>query len=76
MVFFLGENDYMGMGPSEMQTGDIVAVLFGHPVPVILRPNDDNYLFVGECFAYGLMDPEAVEDYEDGKREAKEFIID
>jgi|HubBroStandDraft_2_1064218.scaffolds.fasta_scaffold3980397_1 hypothetical protein len=63
------------MGPPGMWTGDIVAVLFGHPVPVILRPIDDNYLFVGECFVYGLMDGEAVQDYEDGKRDATEFII-
>jgi hypothetical protein len=63
------------MGPLSIQSGDIVTVLFGHPVPVILRPKDNHYLFVGECFVYGLMDGKAIQDYEDGKATATEFNV-
>jgi hypothetical protein len=75
MVLFLGEDGNMGMGPQDMRPGDVVAVFFGHPVPVVLRSSEDNYLFVGECFAFGLMDGEAIQEYEYGNTEAKAFYI-
>jgi hypothetical protein len=56
MVFFLAEKDCMGMGHPTIQFRDIVAILFGHPALLILRPKDNHHLFVGECFVYGLMD--------------------
>jgi hypothetical protein len=36
--FFTTEKSYMGLGPSALQCGDIVSVLFGGEVPYVLRP--------------------------------------
>jgi hypothetical protein len=50
-------------------------VLLGYSVPVILRLVGDHYLFVGDCFAYGLMDGEALLDFAEGKAVLQEFTI-
>jgi hypothetical protein len=76
LVLFLGEDGNMGMGPPDMRPGDVVAVFFGHPVPVVLRPREDKYLFIGECFVYRLMDGEAIKEYKYGNIEAKVFYTD
>ena len=72
MAFFLTEDNRMGMGPLEMNERDIIAVLLGHPVPVVLRKVEDHYLFVGECFVYGIMDGEIIRD---GGAEERQFNI-
>jgi Heterokaryon incompatibility protein (HET) len=75
MSFILTEKEYMGLAPCVVQEGDIVCVLLGYSVPVILRLVGDHYLFVGDCFAYGLMDGEALLDFAEGKAVLQEFTI-
>lgn len=68
-VFLSRELGLMGLGPGEVEEGDVVAVFYGAPVPFILRriPGSKGeegkfeeggvrYGIVGECFVYGLMD--------------------
>jgi hypothetical protein len=55
---FRTSNGYMGVGPSALEKGDIVVVLFGCSVPVLLRKVEDRYALVGECYVQGLMDGE------------------
>jgi hypothetical protein len=50
-------------------------VRFGHPVPVVLRPREDKYLFIGQYFAYELMAGEAIKEFEYGNIEANCFIL-
>jgi hypothetical protein len=40
--------------------GDLVCILHGCSVPVILRPKEEYFELVGECFIYGMMDGEAL----------------
>ncbi|KAJ3548806.1 hypothetical protein NM208_g819 [Fusarium decemcellulare] len=63
---FVTKNGWMGLGPRVAQPGDIVAILFGGKVPYILRPVDDHYLFVGECYVHGIMQGELVSQCQGG----------
>ena len=80
-AFFVTGNNYMGLAPSISRPGDEVCIIFGCPVPFIIRPlevrkdsdemvEQKHYVLVGECYAYGLMDGEALED----KRMKEEVI--
>ncbi len=63
--FFTTSNKTLfGLGPDGLQSGDVVAVLYGCSVPVVLRAveNRTHYKLVGECYIHGLMDGQAVKD--------------
>lgn len=53
----------MGLGPSRMKTGDVVAILLGSPMPFLLRPDGDRnkYQLVGYCYVDGMMKGEMME---------------
>lgn len=62
--FFITKNGRFGLGPWNLQTGDIVCILLGGKTPFILRPcktpHDgatarEYYKVVGETFVDGLM---------------------
>ena len=50
-------------------------MLFGYQVPDILRLVDDRYIFIGDCFVYGLMDGEALQGLTDGKAVVKSSLF-
>lgn len=52
---------YYILGPSVLEAGDVVCILFGSKVPFCLRPIGKRYLMVGECYVHGLMKGEAIE---------------
>ncbi|RSL58747.1 hypothetical protein CEP54_007648 [Fusarium duplospermum] len=62
---FVTEKGWMGLGPRFVQPGDIVAVLFGADIPYILRPVEDHYILVGECYVHGIMDGELMDELPD-----------
>ncbi|KAH8894578.1 hypothetical protein GQ53DRAFT_84393 [Thozetella sp. PMI_491] len=66
--FFVTRNGYFGLGPSQIQDGDICAILFGANVPFVLRPmmNQGEYRLVGQCYLYGAMYGEIVEKWLSG----------
>ncbi|EWG35981.1 hypothetical protein FVEG_00158 [Fusarium verticillioides 7600] len=68
-IFFTGTG-YVGFGPRCMRPGDIVCVLFGGRTPYVLRPTAvaDEYLFLGAAYVHELMDGEAIDAWEKGKR--------
>lgn len=59
-VFARTENGYYVLGPKVMEKRDIVCVLFGGKMPFCLRLWGDRHLLVGECYAHGLMNGEAI----------------
>jgi hypothetical protein len=64
------------MAPSPTHKGDIVCVLIGCDMPVILRKRSENhYIFIGECYAHGIMQGEAMKELAEGKYMKKEFRI-
>ena len=65
-MFFTKHKSFLDLGPKSMQEGDTLCVLFGGATPFILRPDGEQFRFVGECYVYDLMSGEAIRDWEDG----------
>jgi len=69
--FFLTEQGYMGLGPTNMQIGDAVYVLCGGNTPFLLRSAGAKFvpdvgqrecqILVGDCYVHGIMDGEAMD---------------
>jgi hypothetical protein len=60
--FTTANGNFFGLGPDGLQSGDVVAVLYGCSVPVVLRAVEQRYKLVGECYVHGLMDGQAITD--------------
>lgn len=64
------------MAPPSACIGDVVCVLFGCDMPVLLRRRpDDRLVFVGACYADGIMDGEAIKDLVQEDNRATQFRI-
>jgi hypothetical protein len=69
------EVGYYVLGPNVIEEIDIVCVLFGGKMPFYLRPSEDRYMLVGECYVHGFMDGEAVETMSRGELSEQTFEI-
>jgi len=58
---FITKNGHVGLGSTDLQEGDMVAMLHGGKVPSVLRPKGDQYLLIGACYVHGRMQGEAFE---------------
>ncbi len=63
--FFMSEKGLMGIAPSDVREGDVVAVLFGARTPFVLRPRKPLdgrglYRIVGDCYVDGFMEGNAL----------------
>jgi hypothetical protein len=65
--FMVTKSGYMGLVPILTEVGDVICVLFGCDTPLVLRPVNDYYILIGECYVYGLMDGELVDCLQDGR---------
>ena len=61
-VFFTTEKKSMGLAPKVAIEGDFVCVLYGCSIPLVIRKREtvDQYQLIGECYAHGIMDGEAM----------------
>jgi hypothetical protein len=66
---------YIGLAPEQTSPGDIVCFFLGGRMPVILRPVDQHWEFIGECYIHGVMFGEAIDDLENGQYELRDFEI-
>ena len=62
---FFTKGGYIGLAPMAMEKGDRICVLLGCNVPLIIRPQEDHYLIVGDTYVYGIMNGEAVQGVRD-----------
>lgn len=46
----------LGIGRENVQTGDVVTILLGTPVPIVLRPAAKCFAYVGGAYVHGIMD--------------------
>jgi hypothetical protein len=60
---FLSAEGFLGQVPSETQEGDQIAIIFGAPVPFVIREDGDHWILIGECYVLGLMEGEANDPY-------------
>ena len=58
-----------------MKFGDTVAILLGCNYPVLLRPFEDGYRYVGECCVDGIVNGKAVKAADLGECEAEDVVL-
>jgi hypothetical protein len=87
MVFFLIETSIsgplvtdatiplMGAGRSGIREGDMICVFLGCSFPVVIRPDGNNYIFIGAVYVDNLTDGEAIADLENGLYELDSFEL-
>ena len=66
---FLTDIGYMGIGPSTMPVGSLVAILCGGPLCYILWPSRENvnrFWLLGHAYVHGLMHGEGVRHFDNG----------
>lgn len=65
----------LAMAPRRSRKGDVICILYGCSVPVVLRKSTeaDCYYFIGECYADGYMNGEALSHTEN--LEEKDFCL-
>lgn len=73
--FIVSSNEYIGLVPIDTEVEDVICVLFGCPMPVIMRPVEDYYIFISEAYIHGWMDGEAMKRHESGELEKMTFEI-
>ncbi|KAK7211997.1 hypothetical protein V2G26_019175 [Clonostachys chloroleuca] len=77
-LLFFTVKGYMGLAPLTAQVGDKVCLLKGAQFPIILRPNGDHWIVVGESYIHGIMDGEGCDEMTSGgdcNLESKGFEI-
>ncbi|KAH7627866.1 heterokaryon incompatibility protein-domain-containing protein [Sordaria sp. MPI-SDFR-AT-0083] len=57
---YITKKGYLGMGPSQIQPGDVLVVFPGARIPFVLRPTaeKDTFTYVGDAYCDGIMDGE------------------
>ena len=55
---FSTQRGFLRLGPEILEPGDVICIFPLLPVPFVLRPVDDHFLLVGECYVDGVMDAE------------------
>lgn len=72
---FITSKGYIGLGHQRAEKDDRLCILYGSPVPYILRPHSDYWTLVGQCYAHGLMNGEIGEALERGEASSQIFEI-
>lgn len=49
----------IGSVSSVAKPGDVIIIPLGGQVPIVIRPCNDKFIFLGECYCHGFMDGEA-----------------
>lgn len=60
---FITTKGYVGLGPAQMCTMDVVIIAYGGRTPYVLRPvrDTEEFTLVGDCYIQGLMHGEVVQ---------------
>lgn len=58
-----------------IEESDIICILLGCDYPVILRPHEDRWKLIGECYVYQIMLGEGLEWLGDDDHPLEEFVI-
>lgn len=82
LSLFTTDNGLLGRAPKTAQVGDIIAILWGHRVPFVLRKTPlDAYRVVGNCYVDEMMDGQAIKEegdpgYEEYLKSLTTFVFD
>ncbi|KAE9369160.1 HET-domain-containing protein [Stipitochalara longipes BDJ] len=73
--FFVTNTDLIGISPESAEPGDLICILLGCWMPVVLRPKDGHYIFLGEAYIHGYMYGKAMDELAEGKFQVQNFEI-
>jgi hypothetical protein len=73
--FSVTASNSIGLVPKLATIGDEIFLLAGGKFLYVLRPQGDFYRLIGECYIHGLMDGEALELLQSGKKQLKQIRI-
>jgi hypothetical protein len=73
--FFTTCTGWFGLGTPDCCTGDTVAIFYGYSMPVILRPLQNEYTFIGSAYVYGIMNGEALDICKGEKISSIDFVL-
>jgi hypothetical protein len=65
-ALLITDDGHVGLGVA-MRPGDEIWILFGGRVLYILRPVEDHYTFIGECYVHGYMRGEGMGFWKEGR---------
>ena len=74
-TFFITREGHMGLGPRNIEPGDVVCILVGAQVPFVLRASNDGYALLGECYCHGIMYGEAVRQADGREAVLRDLVI-
>ncbi|KAI8716920.1 HET domain-containing protein [Fusarium sp. LHS14.1] len=74
-AFAITERGYMGFVQPGTRVGDKVCILYGCPSPLVIRPDEGEYLLVGDCCFEGTMRGEMVKKQEEGEFVLQDFTF-
>ncbi|KAE9364625.1 HET-domain-containing protein [Stipitochalara longipes BDJ] len=70
------EKGYVGVADHKAQRGNLIVILYGCPVPLILRPlQETGFMLVGEVYVHGIMQGKAMEWLANGECQLENFDI-
>jgi hypothetical protein len=73
---FVTEKGVLGLGPGELQIGDLVVIMLGARMPFVLREEGDGqWKLIGECYCHGFMNGELLEKISEEGRETETFAL-
>lgn len=73
--FFCSPKGFMGMAPAKACYTDLICVLLGASVPVVLRKEGGNFIFIGEMYVHGFMHGRAIEMMRRGELKVEEIDL-
>jgi len=74
--FFVADNGFMDLAPTDVKKGDRISVLFGVEVPMFLLDHKNGTMVViGACYRHSLMESEGLKDYSEGRVESETFLL-
>lgn len=76
LKFSISKDQRLCMVPDDAAAGDIICVLFGAQTPYVLRPYKKNaFRLVGECYVHGIMEGQALTQFERKSYKRQKFKI-
>ncbi|KAM3084064.1 hypothetical protein ACMFMF_001421 [Clarireedia jacksonii] len=73
--FMISTSGILGLAPNDCARDDLICVLPGCRFPVILRPQENHHILIGEAYVDGFMFGEAMRGAKSGIYEWHEFEI-
>jgi hypothetical protein len=74
--FFMTSDFRMCFGLDDMDEDDLIALFLGTQVPFVVREvASDVYILVGECYVYGIMDGEAMQDVAKWQASLRDIVL-